>query len=370
MTQELLAALQAHRRAGALQADPAQDRAAAKLQALHDNLVGYRGGRTGWLARLGLARAPAPPPRGLYIHGPVGRGKSMLMDLFFDRAPVEHKRRVHFHAFMQEIHDRAHGLREDGMTGDPISLLAGEVADRAGLLCFDEFHVDNIADAMILGRLFEALFARGVVIVATSNQAPDELYKDGLQRELFLPFIELIKQRLGVLSLHGAVDYRLSRLKGMRVYHVPADATAAAALETAFRDLANGAPDIAAEIVIKGRTLTVPRSANGVAYFSFAELCERPLGAPHALRAQGQPYLLCRRGSRRASCARCRRRGIQAHRFTLDRDAGRGLHGVAAPDLNVRSRRRLGTGWSCREFCNPYRRSSSGPCSCCLATAC
>ena len=281
MTQELLAALRAHRRAGELQADPAQDRAAEKLQALHDALAGYRPAvqPTGWLARLGLARAPALPPLGLYIHGPVGRGKSMLMDLFFDRVPVEQKRRVHFQAFMQEIHDRGHRMRADGAATDPMPLLAQEVAAQAWLLCFDEFQVDNIADAMILGRLFEALFAAGVVIVATGNVAPDDLYKDGLQRELFLPFIELIKQRLGVLSLDGAIDYRLTQLKGLEVYHVPADAMAEAALDAAFAELSQGVAGAPTELVVKGRTLIVPRAANGVACFSFAELCEQPLGA-------------------------------------------------------------------------------------------
>jgi len=269
-------------RAGDVKPDPAQQRAAARLQRLHDALRDYRpperGG--GWKARLGLGRrrrAEAPP--GLYLFGPVGRGKSMLMDLFFSTAPVARKRRVHFHAFMQEIHDRAHRLRRDGGSGDPVLPIARAVADQASLLCFDEFQVDNIADAMILGRLFEALFANGVVIVATSNVAPDDLYKDGLQRELFMPFVTLIKEKLDPCELDGGVDHRLARLRGRPVYHVPADAAAEAALDAAFADLADGAPTHAMDLVAKGRKLHVSRTARGVARFGFDELCRRPLGA-------------------------------------------------------------------------------------------
>ncbi len=259
--------------------DAAQDAATARMQRLYDELQDYQpGGSSGWRARLGFARRRPEPPRGLYMHGPVGVGKSMLMDLFFVTAPVARKRRVHFHEFMQEVHDRAHRLRRGGAAGDPIPAIADAVTDNAWLLCFDEFAVDNIADAMILGRLFTALFERGVVVIATSNVRPDDLYKDGLQRELFLPFIDLLKERCEVLAVDGGRDYRLSRLKGRPVFHVPAGPEAEAALASAFADLTDEAPGHPVEIKLKGRRLHVPRAAKGVAWFAFPDLCEKPLG--------------------------------------------------------------------------------------------
>ena len=268
--------------AQALNGDPDQETCARALQELHDALEAFAAaGRTGGLlGRLGLARRAGPAaaaPKGIYIHGAVGRGKSMLMDLFFEAAPVSRKRRVHFHAFMAEMHDRAHRMRK--RSGDPIPGLAAGVAEDAALLCFDEFQVDNIADAMILGRLFEALLARGVVVVATSNTAPADLYRNGLQRERFLPFIEMLQQRLRVLELAGDGDHRLARLRGRRVYHAPLDAGAAAELDRAFRDLTDlerGAPD---SVPVRGREIAVPEAARGVARFRFDDLCRRPLGA-------------------------------------------------------------------------------------------
>jgi cell division protein ZapE len=272
----------ARRHAGHLQPDPAQELAAEKLQSLHNAIRNYEpaSGSAGWRERLGLGSRKIDPPQGLYIFGGVGRGKSMLMDLFFLAAPVAKKRRVHFHAFMLEVHDSLHRRRQAGEAGgDPIPPLAREIGDSAWLLCFDEFHVSNIADAMLLGRLFEALFDLGIVVVATSNLAPDDLYAGGLQRDRFLPFIDLLKARMDILELDGAVDYRLKRLKDLSVYHHPLGARASAALDQAFERMTDGATATAATMIVQGRRLTVPRTANGVARMSYAELCEQPLGA-------------------------------------------------------------------------------------------
>ncbi|WP_374442913.1 cell division protein ZapE, partial [Stella sp.] len=274
-----LARFRALVRRGELRPDPMQALAAEKLESLWHALAGYRPqtGSGGWRARLGLSRRPDPAPQGLYIYGEVGRGKSMLMDLFFDVAPVEAKRRVHFHAFMQDVHRRLHEWRRTN-AGDPLQPLAQELAREAWLLCFDEFQVTDIADAMILGRLFQALFEAGVVVIATSNRPPRDLYKDGLQRERFLPFIQLIEDKLDVLELAGAVDYRLDRLKDHRLYHVPPGPAAEAALAATFADLTAGIPARPTEIEVLGRRLMVPKAARRVAWFAFDDLCRRMLG--------------------------------------------------------------------------------------------
>jgi cell division protein ZapE len=277
-----MAAYRARRAAGELKPDPMQELAAEKLQMLHRALLSYRpqsnanGG--GWRALLGLGNQAPARPKGLYLFGGVGRGKSMLMDLFFATSAVAAKRRVHFHAFMQEVHDRLHRLRESA-PGDPLQVLAQEIAAGATLLCFDELQITDIADAMIIGRLFEALFAQGTIVVATSNRAPDELYKDGLQRERFLPFIEMLKQELDVLELDNGRDYRLSRLIGRPVYYTPNDATATQALEDIFTELTDGTRPEPMVIEVKKRSVTVPRQAHQAAWFGFADLCEVPLGA-------------------------------------------------------------------------------------------
>jgi cell division protein ZapE len=272
----------ARRASGDLLPDDRQEEAMRRLDALAQKLAGYTppNGTRGWRARLGLA-PPFAPPRGLYIYGAVGRGKSMLMDLFFAEAPVAHKRRVHFYAFMQEVQARLFARRGD--KSDPIPAVAAAIAAEATLLCFDEFEVTDIADAMILGRLFQSLFVAGVVVVATSNRAPDDLYKDGLQRDRFQPFIALLKERMAVMALDGARDYRLQRFAGRKTYFIAPGGAGHRALEAAFADLTGGAEGKPEELTLLGRKLLVPRAAKEVAWFGFDELCARPLGPPDFL---------------------------------------------------------------------------------------
>jgi cell division protein ZapE len=274
---------------GAIEADAAQARAVEALSALEQRLSGYKPVRKqGLLGRL-FADKDEAPPRGLYVHGEVGRGKTMLMDLFFQHSPVAHKRRAHFHEFMAEVHERIYGFRQniargEIADGDVIALTAESIFDQAWLLCFDEFHVTDIADAMILGRLFAKLFELGTVVVATSNVAPEDLYKDGLNRALFLPFIAQISAHMDVLRLEARTDFRLEKLVGVKMWLVPADAAAKAALDKAWAKMTGSAPCKPRDISIKGRVLHVPCSADGVARFSFADLCEKPLAASDYLR--------------------------------------------------------------------------------------
>jgi cell division protein ZapE len=274
--------------AGELTADPQQLLAAERLQDLWVKLRGYdppplsaNGGTlfSRLLRRRPAEGAPDDRPNGLYLAGEVGRGKSMLMDLFFAEAQVARKRRIHFHRFMQEAHTRIFEWKRANPGGDdPIPPLADRVAAEAALLCFDEFQVNDIADAMILGRLFQALFARGVVVVATSNTLPSDLFRDKPGRDAFLPFIAILQQHLDVLVLAGARDWRRSRLRGMPTWHVPPDARAEHALEIAFGALTGHAAARSQKLTVSGRTLMVPLAADGVARFDFDALCKHPLG--------------------------------------------------------------------------------------------
>jgi len=267
------------RSSGELLPDPSQEKLVEALQGLWLKLAEEKRDRQehDWWMPLGKWRSHQPSLRGLYIFGGVGRGKTMLLDIFFASAPVSKKRRVHFYGFTLEVHDRIHGLR--ALKGDPIRPVALAIAKDTTLLCFDEFQVTDVADAMILGRLFKALIDAGVVVVATSNQAPDELYEDGLQRERFLPFIALLKDRLDVFELWGRRDYRLARFAGRQVYFVPADDSAYRALERAFADATDKVSARSAMLLVQGHFVMVPRAAKGVAWFGFDELCAKPFGA-------------------------------------------------------------------------------------------
>ncbi|AYV46192.1 cell division protein ZapE [Caulobacter flavus] len=227
--------------------------------------------------------------RGLYIWGPVGRGKSMVMDLFFDSAPVHRKRRVHFHVFMAEVHAHIDAWRKGDAAerkarfgrhkgDDPIAPTAELIAGEARLLCFDELQVTDIADAMILGRLFEALFAEGVTLVATSNRPPDDLYKDGLNRQLFTPFIAMLKEKMEVVAVRGPVDFRLDRLRAGRTWLSPVDRTTEAEFDKLWLDMLDGAEETGATLEVMGRKLRLPRAAGGLVRSSFASLCQQALG--------------------------------------------------------------------------------------------
>jgi cell division protein ZapE len=274
---------------GAIEADPAQADAVEALAMLDERLASYKPLRKqGLFGRL-FGDKDEAPPRGLYVHGEVGRGKTMLMDMFFGHSPVEHKRRAHFHEFMAEVHERIYGYRQnisrgEIADGDVIALTAHAIFEQAWLLCFDEFHVTDIADAMILGRLFSKLFELGTVVVATSNVAPDDLYKGGLNRALFLPFIAQISDHMDVLRLDARTDFRLEKLVGVNMWLVPADEEADAALDQAWKKMTGNAPCRARDIAIKGRVLRVPCSSHGVARFTFADICQKPLAASDYLR--------------------------------------------------------------------------------------
>jgi len=277
----ILSAYDALVAAGELKPDPEQAAAARRLAALRAQLVAQA--KPGLMAR--LLGAKPKPPRGIYLWGGVGRGKSMLMDLFHDRLAITEKRRVHFHEFMLEVHARLREARKSE-SGDPVPPVAAAIADGVRCLCFDEMVVNNSADAMIMSRLFTALIeGHGVTVVTTSNRAPSDLYKDGLNREHFLPFIALIERELDVLPLNGPVDYRLERLGGADTWYVPNGPGATAAVRDVFFRMTDYSPDDAAHVpsaeldVGGGRMLRVPKSLKGVAVFSFARLCGEARGA-------------------------------------------------------------------------------------------
>lgn len=269
-----------------LQHDGAQQIVADELDRLIADISARRleskSSALGWLfARRSAAREPV---KGLYIHGAVGRGKTMLMDLFYDLVPVRRKRRAHFNDFMADVHERIHAhrtARKNGETkkDDPIPPVAADLAEQAWVLCFDEFTVTDITDAMILSRLFSALFEKGVVLVATSNVAPDDLYRDGLNRQLFLPFVGILKRHAKVLTLDARTDYRLEKLNRMPVYMSPLDDQSHRLMEQTWATAIEGMREKADELTVKGRQVEVPRAAKGAARFGFADLCARPLGA-------------------------------------------------------------------------------------------
>jgi cell division protein ZapE len=277
--------------AGKIEADPGQAILARQLTALERRLDQHRLARKssslGWL--FGQREQAGAPLKGLYVYGEVGRGKTMLMDLFFETSAVIRKRRVHFHEFMDDVHERIHVYRQEIKNNeanehDPIQRTAAAIAEESWLLCFDEFHITDIADAMILGRLFTRLFALGVVMVATSNLAPSDLYKDGLNRALFLPFIALLERQCVVVQLDARVDFRLEKLTGVPTWYVPNDARADAALDDAWLRLAGNHAGEPHELTVKGHAVRVPKAAMGVARFSFDDLCAQPLAAADYLK--------------------------------------------------------------------------------------
>lgn len=276
-----IAGLQRRREEQGLHPDAAQDRAAQVLQRLHEALLDCEqapAARPPRLLRLFHGRPISPPPRGVYLHGAVGRGKTMLMDLFCAAAPVARKRRVHFGAFMLEMHDRLHRMRRSGSAEDAVPALGRALAKEVRLLCLDELQIDNIADAMLVSRLFEAILDAGTVVVATSNWAPESLYAGGLHRERVLPFIALIEERLDVVFLDGGVDYRRAKLKDMQAWHWPLNLETEQALERDFAALTEGLPSAPVDIEVQGRVLHVPRAAKGVAWLTFQALCGAPRG--------------------------------------------------------------------------------------------
>jgi cell division protein ZapE len=254
--------------AGSLHADPDQDAVLPEFERIRAAVTAP--------VKRGLFRKPPAPPKGLYLWGGVGRGKSMLMDLFVDTLDGVPTRRVHFHAFMQEIHTAMHAARQSGVQ-DALAPVAADVARQARVLAFDEMQITDITDAMIVGRLFQSLLAAGTVIVTTSNRVPDDLYKDGLNRQLFLPFIQLIRDHMAVWHLTGPTDHRQNRLQGDRVWFSPIGPPARTAIDTIWRDLTGGRSE-PLTLNVKGRALIVEKFHNSVARMNFYDLCGRYLG--------------------------------------------------------------------------------------------
>jgi cell division protein ZapE len=281
-------------KSGKIERDPAQTELVSRLdhlsEALSNQTLAVKGSSLGWL--FGRSRPKPPLIRGLYIHGSVGRGKTMLMDLFFERAPVKAKRRAHFHNFMADAQDRIHKARQAVIAGtakekDPILPVADELAAEAKLLCFDEFAVTDIADAMILGRLFQRMFELGTVVVATSNVAPDRLYWEGLNRSLFLPFIDLLKKHVDIVELDSRTDYRSEREDDGTVYFSPLGNSADAAIERIWRNLTKGEAR-PAELPFRGRILKIPSAYDTSARFNFTDLCVEAHSAADFLQIAGK----------------------------------------------------------------------------------
>lgn len=271
---------------GALRADSAQraivDALDKLLEELSTKRLATKSSALGWL--FGKRRKTHEPVKGVYLYGSVGRGKTMLMDLFFQRLPVRRKRRAHFNDFMADVHDRIQRHRDAVKSGetketDPIPPVARALAQDAWVLCFDEFTVTDIADAMVLSRLFSALFAEGVVLIATSNVAPQNLYRDGLNRQLFLPFIDILERNVAVMTLDGPTDYRREKLDQIPVYMSPLNAETDARMDQAWQTVLDGRNEHADTIALKGREIAVPRANGTAARFTFADLCEKPHGA-------------------------------------------------------------------------------------------
>ncbi|MCC7304883.1 MAG: AFG1 family ATPase [Alphaproteobacteria bacterium] len=291
MAQNLPEAYKQKIKDGLLKPDSAQERAVAMLQKIYEGLENKP--KKSWK----ILKKREEAPKGLYIYGGTGRGKSMLMDMFFGLLPEDvKKRRVHFHQFMIEVHDYIHTRREDDDFDDGIDgvlpALASRIAERSRVLCFDEFHVTDVADAMILGRLFTALFEKRVVIIATSNWPPDDLYKGGLQRDRFLPFIDLLKQKMDVLHLDGGTDYRTQFLQNEGTYFWPLGEGVTRKADEVFAMLTDGAEPAEEKIKVKGRTI-VAHAAKGVARFTFSQLCENPHGAEDYIKiAESYPTVI------------------------------------------------------------------------------
>ncbi|WP_422371824.1 cell division protein ZapE [Hoeflea sp.] len=284
---------------GELSQDPAQARLAKRLDVLLDDVANRRlakkSSALGWM--FGRKSRPDKPPRGLYVHGAVGRGKTMLMDMFFELVPAKRKRRAHFHDFMADAHARIHAHRQKLKAGetketDPVPPVASDLIDEAWVLCFDEFSVTDIADAMLLSRLFEQLFKRGCVLVATSNVEPSNLYRDGLNRQLFLPFVDILKEHVDVLDLDARTDYRMEAATRLPVYHQLDGGDNGSAMDDAWERVTSGKQVAPSTVEVKGRSVPVPKAAAGAARFSFADLCEAPLGASDYAAIAGRYHTL------------------------------------------------------------------------------